>query len=77
MSTEFVWLKAENTGKVGKYPANFVNRPGLVPVDGNKEGCLDCTHVEDEAVVGEPVDKDTQELTYDWSEPDTEEYEDN
>lgn len=63
MSTEFKWFKAENTGKVEKYPARFAGRPGLVEIDPS--GCVNCGQkTENEAA----EDEDTQEFVItDWS----------
>lgn len=55
MSTEFKWFKAENTGKIERYPARFSGRPGLTEVDPS--GCVDCGgYAGDEDTVGSDYD---------------------
>lgn len=75
MSTEFKWFKAENTGKIERYPARFAGRPGLTEVDPS--GCVDCggyrgdeDKVESDYDATDPtavnVDADTEELVFSW-----------
>ena len=74
MSTEFKWFKAENTGKIEKYPARFAGRPGLVEVDPS--GCVDCGTKNTEENVQDEPEVDTAPLVImDWD--DSQEDEDN
>lgn len=55
--TEFVWLRSTETGKVGKYPARFADRPTLEKIDPDEAQCVDCWVVtEDEALTDMETD---------------------
>lgn len=41
MATEFEWFRSTVTGRVGKYPSRFANRPSFVRVDDEKSSDLE------------------------------------
>lgn len=43
---EFKWFKSLNTGKVGKYPAHYGERPSFVEVDPDAAECIECKGIQ-------------------------------